>query len=78
LNDIKTENCLNKIIMTTMTRNLKMKKKTKNHFSDVKFVNISNLRSFKYASMFINKTFNNFMKRRLIYDFDCNNHLFII
>jgi hypothetical protein len=33
---------------------------------------MTNLKSFKYASMFINKTFNNFLWRSVIYDFDCN------
>jgi hypothetical protein len=37
------------------------KKTTKNDISNIKFVNMTNLRSFKYASMFINKTFNNFL-----------------
>jgi hypothetical protein len=31
-----------------------------------------NLKLFKYASMFINKTFNNSLWRSVIYDFDCN------
>jgi hypothetical protein len=31
-----------------------------------------NLKSFKYASMFINKTFNNLLWRSVIYDSDCN------
>jgi hypothetical protein len=34
-------------------------KKSKDDISNVKFVNMTNLRSFKYASLFINKTFNN-------------------
>jgi hypothetical protein len=34
---------------------------------------MTNLRSFQYASMFINKTFNNSFRRSVIYDFDCNN-----
>jgi hypothetical protein len=33
---------------------------------------MTNLKSFKYASMFINKTFNNFLWRSVIYDSDCN------
>jgi hypothetical protein len=33
---------------------------------------MTNLKSFKYASMFINKTFNNFLWRSVIYDLNCN------
>jgi hypothetical protein len=33
---------------------------------------MTNLKSFKYANMFINKTFNNLFWRNVIYDFDCN------
>jgi hypothetical protein len=33
---------------------------------------MTNLKSFKYASMFINKTFNNLLWRNVIYDSDCN------
>jgi hypothetical protein len=33
---------------------------------------MTNLRSFKYASMFINKTSNNLLWKRVIYDSDCN------
>jgi hypothetical protein len=36
-------------------------KKSKNDISDVKFVNMTNMRSFKYASLSINKTFNNLL-----------------
>jgi hypothetical protein len=37
------------------------KKTTENDISNIKFSNMTNLKSFKYASMFINKTFNNFL-----------------
>jgi hypothetical protein len=33
---------------------------------------MTNLKSFKYANMFINKTFNNLLWKNVIYDFDCN------
>jgi hypothetical protein len=36
---------------------------------------MTNLKSFKYAKMFINKTFNNSLWRSVIYDFDCNDAL---
>jgi hypothetical protein len=57
---------------TKMTRKLTMIKKQKNDISNVKFVNMTNMKSFKYASLFINKTFNNFLWRNVIYDSDCN------
>jgi hypothetical protein len=45
-----------------VTRNQTMKKKTtENDISNIKFANMTNLRSFKYACMLINKTFNNFL-----------------
>ncbi len=37
------------------------KKSAKNDISNIKFANMTNLRSFKYANMFINKTFNNLL-----------------
>jgi hypothetical protein len=36
---------------------------------------MTNMRSFKYASLFINKTFNNLLWRSVIYDSDCNDSL---
>jgi hypothetical protein len=48
------------------------KKTAENDISNVKFVNMTSMRSFKYASLFINKTFNNFLRRSVIYDSDCN------
>jgi hypothetical protein len=47
-------------------------KTTENDISNVKFVNMTNLRSLKYANMFINKTFNNLLWKSVIYDSDCN------
>jgi hypothetical protein len=47
-------------------------KKSKNDISNVKFVNMMNMKLFKYASLFINKTFNNCLWTNVIYDFDCN------
>jgi hypothetical protein len=40
--------------------------------SNVKFVNMTNKESFKYTSLFINKTFNNFLWRNVIYDLNYN------
>jgi hypothetical protein len=50
-----------KAIMTTMKKKFDNEKTAENDISDVKFANMTNLRSFKYANMFINKTFNNFL-----------------
>jgi hypothetical protein len=47
-------------------------KKIENDISDVKFVNMTNMKSFKYASLFINKTFNNLLWKNVIYDSNCN------
>jgi hypothetical protein len=36
-------------------------KKSKNDILNVKFLNIMNMKLFKYANLFINKRFNNFL-----------------
>jgi hypothetical protein len=46
---------------TKITRKLTMKRNKKYYFINVKFANIMNMKLFKYASLFINKTFNNFL-----------------
>jgi hypothetical protein len=69
LNVIKTKNCKSKNNNNKKSVN---EKTTENDISDIKFANMTNLRSFKYANMFINKTFNNFLWRSVIYDSDCN------
>jgi hypothetical protein len=33
---------------------------------------MTNMKSFKYASLFINKTFNNLLWKNVIYDLNCN------
>jgi hypothetical protein len=70
LNDIKTKDCK---LKNNNDKKFDNEKTAENETSDIKFVNMTNLRSFKYANMFINKTFNNFLWRSVIYDFDCNN-----
>jgi hypothetical protein len=72
LNDIKTKNCKSKNNNDKKSDN---EKTTKNDISDVKIINMTNLKSFKYANMLINKTFNNYLWRSVIYDFDCNDSL---
>jgi hypothetical protein len=69
LNDIKTEDCKSK---NNNDKKFDSEKTAEDDISNVKFANMTNLRSFKYASMFINKTFNNLLWRSVIYDFDCN------
>jgi hypothetical protein len=49
---------------------------TNNDISNVKFANMTSLKSQKYVNLFINKTFNNFLWKIVIYDFDYND-LFI-
>jgi hypothetical protein len=64
-NEIKLKNCKN-------DKKINNEKKQENDISNVKFVNTTNMKSFKYASLFINKTFNNFLWRNVIYDSNCN------
>jgi hypothetical protein len=39
---------------------------------NVKFINMTNMKLFKYANLFINKTFNNLLWKSVIYDSNCN------
>jgi hypothetical protein len=48
------------------------KKTAENDISNIKSTNMTNLKSFKYANMFLNKTFNNFLWKNVIYDSNCN------
>jgi hypothetical protein len=47
-------------------------KTANNNILNIKFVNITNRKSLKYVNLFINKTFNNFLWKNVIYDFDYN------
>ncbi len=58
LNEIKSEDC-KKDRKEKNDKKSDSEKKSKDDISDVKFVNMINMRSFKYASLFINKTFKN-------------------
>ncbi len=74
LNEIKSEDCKN----DKKRKNDKKsnnEKKAEDDISNIKFANMTNLRSFKYASMFINKTFINFLWKSVIYDSNCNDSL---
>jgi hypothetical protein len=75
LNDFKTEDCFRKNNNDNNDKKSDNEKTAKDDISDVKFVNITNLKSFKYANMFINKTFNNSLWESVIYDSDCNDSL---
>jgi hypothetical protein len=75
LNDIKTEDCFRKSNNDNNDKKSDNEKTTKDDILNVKFANMTNLRSFKYANMFINKTFNNSLWKSVIYDFDCNDSL---
>jgi hypothetical protein len=71
LNEIKSKDCKN----DKKEKNDKKsnnEKKSKDNISNVKFVNMTNMRSFQYASLFINKTFHNLLWRNVIYDSNCN------
>jgi hypothetical protein len=60
LNKIKSENCKNDK-KNKIDKKIDNEKKQENDISNVKFVNMTNMKSFKYASLFINKTFNNLL-----------------
>ncbi len=59
LKDINIKDCFRKNNNDNNDKKSDNEKTAKDDISDVKFVNITNLKSFKYANMFINKTFNN-------------------
>jgi hypothetical protein len=73
LNDIKTKDCFRKSNNDNNDKKSDNEKIAEDDISDVKFANMTNLRFFKYANMFINKTFNNFLWKSVIYDSDYNN-----
>ncbi len=72
LDKIKSEDCKNDKKEKNDKKSDSEKKTTKDDISNIKFVNMTNLRLFKYANMFINKTFNNLLWRSVIYDSNCN------
>jgi hypothetical protein len=58
LDEIKSEDC-KKDRKEKIDKKSDNEKKSKNDISDVKFANMTSMKSLKYASLFINKTFNN-------------------
>jgi hypothetical protein len=75
LNEIKLKDCKNNK-KNKNNKKIDNEKKQKDDISNVKLVNMTNMKSFKYANLFINKTFNNFLWKSVIYDSNCND-LFI-
>ncbi len=71
LNEIKSKDCKNDK-KNKNDKKIDSEKKSKNDISNVKFVNMTNMKSSKYANLFINKTFNNLLWRSVIYDSNCN------
>jgi hypothetical protein len=71
LNDIKTKQCKLKE-KNNNDKKFNSEKSTNDDISNIKFINMTNLKSSKYVNMFIKKTFNNFFWRNVIYDFDYN------
>jgi hypothetical protein len=74
LNEIKSENCKNDK-KNKNDKKIDNEKKSENDISNVKFVNMTNMKSLKFASLFINKTLNNLLWRSVIYDSNCNDSL---
>ncbi len=60
LDEIKSEDCKNDK-KNKNDKKIDSEKKSENDISNVKFANMTNKKSFKYASLFINKTFNNLL-----------------
>jgi hypothetical protein len=74
LNDIKTEQCKSKE-KDNNDKKSNSEKTADDDISNVKFANMTSLKSSKYANMSIKKTFNNLLWRSVIYDSDCNDSL---
>jgi hypothetical protein len=60
LNDIKTEQCKSKK-KDNNDKKFNNEKTTDENILNVKFTNMTNRKSSKYANLFINKTFNNLL-----------------
>jgi hypothetical protein len=60
LDEIKSKDCKNDK-KNKNDKKIDSEKKSKNDILNVKFVNMMNMKSSKYANLFINKTFNNFL-----------------
>ncbi len=71
LNDIKAEQCKSKE-KNNNDKKFNNEKTANDDISNVKFANMTNRKSSKYVNLFINKTFNNFLWKSVIYDSDYN------
>jgi hypothetical protein len=60
LNEIKSKNCKNDK-KNKNDKKINNEKKQEDDIFNVKFANMTNMKSFNYASLFINKTFNNLL-----------------
>jgi hypothetical protein len=60
LNEIKSKDCKNDK-KDKNDKKIDNEKKLKNDILNVKFINMTNMKLFKYANLFINKTFNNLL-----------------
>jgi hypothetical protein len=72
LNDIKKKDCKQKSKKNKNDKKFDNEKTTKNDILNVKFINMTSIKSFKCANLFIHKTFNNFLWKNVIYDLNCN------
>jgi hypothetical protein len=75
LNDIKKKDCEWKSRKDKNDKKFDNEKTAEDDISDVKFVNMTSMKLFKYANLFINKTFNNFLWKSVIYDSNYNDSL---
>ncbi len=69
--NIKAEQCKSKE-KNNNDKKFNNEKTANDDISNVKFVNMTSRKSSKFVNLFINKTFNNFLWKNVIYDFDCN------
>jgi hypothetical protein len=69
LNDIKTKQCKSEE-KNNNEKKFNNEKTTDDNISNVKFANITSLKSSKYVNMFIKKTLNNLLWKSVIYDSD--------
>jgi hypothetical protein len=71
LNDIKAKQCKSKK-KDNNDKKFNNEKTADDDISNVKFANMTSRKSSKYVNLSINKTFNNFLWKSVIYDSDCS------
>jgi hypothetical protein len=72
LNDIKKKDCKWRSKKNKNDKKFDNEKTAENDILNIKFVNITSIKLFKYESLFINKTFNKFLWKSVIYDSNYN------